>query len=168
MRDRGARVALTVMAIGSGLVGVWAAFFPRGFYDDFPGLGHHWLALDGPFNEHLARDVGELSLALTLLAVVAAVSLARPLVRATAAAFLVDGALHLAYHLRHLHAFPSGDRVAGVVSLLVGPVAALVALWCTRPIELEPAAGNGATMPASEGRLSLPSSTSASTGLTDR
>ena len=34
------------------------------FYDDFPGLGRSWVAADGPYNEHLVRDVGALNLAL--------------------------------------------------------------------------------------------------------
>ena len=37
---------------------------PAAFYDDFPGLGRMWVAPDGPYNQHLVRDVGELNLAL--------------------------------------------------------------------------------------------------------
>ncbi len=57
-------VLLAVIAIGYAGVGAWAALAPRSFYDDFPGGGRHWVAVDGPFNEHLVRDVGTLNLAL--------------------------------------------------------------------------------------------------------
>ena len=44
-------------------VGLQALFTPRSFYDDFP-LGRGWVAMDGPYNQHLVRDVGSLNLAL--------------------------------------------------------------------------------------------------------
>ena len=34
----------------SGVVGLWAAVAPHSFYDDFPGGGRHWVAVDGPFS----------------------------------------------------------------------------------------------------------------------
>ena len=43
-----------------GLVsGVWQFVARRPFYDDFPGFGRHWVDVDGRFNEHLLRDVGQ-------------------------------------------------------------------------------------------------------------
>jgi hypothetical protein len=42
------------------LVGVWAAGWPRGFYQDFPWPGHSWVALLPAYNEHLVRDVPHL------------------------------------------------------------------------------------------------------------
>lgn len=50
-------------------VGVWATLFPRSFYDSFPGFHRIWVGVDGPYNEHLARDVGSLYLALTVTGV---------------------------------------------------------------------------------------------------
>ena len=58
------RIALGYLAFVSLEVGIWAQFAPRSFYDDFPGLGRAWVRVDGPFNEHLVRDVGGLNLAL--------------------------------------------------------------------------------------------------------
>ena len=52
------QLAVAVIAAGSAVIGGWAQLFPRSFYDDFPGLGRAWVAMDGPFNEHLVRDVG--------------------------------------------------------------------------------------------------------------
>lgn len=63
-------LALFYLGLTSLIVGLWAQFFPQEFYDHFPGLGV-WVAGDGPYNEHLIRDVGGLNLALTTLAVLA-------------------------------------------------------------------------------------------------
>ena len=68
------RVALVVIGAGAGVVGVWAQVFPRSFYDDFPSMGRVWVAVDGPYNEHLVRDVGGLQLALAFSAALALVT----------------------------------------------------------------------------------------------
>ena len=122
------RGLLAALALGSLVVGGWAALAPRRFYDAFPGLGRHWVAVDGPFNEHLVRDVGTLNLALFVVLAVAAVSLAPIVVRSAAAAALVFGAPHLTYHLAHLDVLPGPDRVANVLVLALTvavPVAVL-------------------------------------------
>ena len=72
MDERFIRVALGLLAVSSLVVGVWAGFFPQSFYDSFPGLGRHWVRVDGPYNEHLVRDVGTLNLGLAALAATAA------------------------------------------------------------------------------------------------
>ena len=51
------RVLLALLACSAALPGAWAALAPRSFYTTFPGAGH-WIALSGPFSEHVARDVG--------------------------------------------------------------------------------------------------------------
>ena len=61
MRDTTTRVLLIIVGIGNAVVGLWAAVAPQSFYDDFPGAGRHWVAVDGPYNEHLVRDVGVLT-----------------------------------------------------------------------------------------------------------
>ena len=122
------RVLLAIMAATYGLVGAWAAFAPRSFYDDFPGGGRHWVSADGPYNEHLVRDVGVLNLALALVVVVAAVQLGVTLVRLAAGASLVYGLPHFVYHLRHLDLYSSSDQVANVFSLGLGVVAPVLLL----------------------------------------
>jgi len=124
------RAALIPLVLTGLVVGVWAAFAPRSFYDDFPGAGRVWVAVDGPYNEHLVRDVGALNLALALVAVVAAVTLARAAVLAAAGAWIVYSLPHLVYHLRHLDLYDTGDKVANVTALagaLVLPVIVLAA-----------------------------------------
>ncbi|CAN5860734.1 hypothetical protein BH24ACT3_BH24ACT3_07830 [soil metagenome] len=111
------RLLLLLMAVSSAVVGAWAQFAPRSFYDDFPGGGRTWVAVDGPYNEHLVRDVGGLNLGLLLVTVIALVTLARPVVAAAAGAALVYGVPHLAYHATHLEPYGTGDKVANVIAL---------------------------------------------------
>jgi hypothetical protein len=156
MRETAARIGCAALGIPGAIVGVWAAFAPRSFYDDFPGLGQQWVSADGPFNEHLVRDVGELSLALALVALLAVVWLTPITVRIAGTAWLVDGTLHLVYHLRHFDALPSDQRVASIASLALGPIVAVAVLFLSR--EMNATGG----MIASSGPSSA-SSTSAST-----
>src|SRR3954447_17815194 len=112
MSGTATRIVLALLAFSSGVVGVWATFAPRSFYDEFPGGGRTWVSLDGPYNEHLVRDVGELNLALTVVTVFALVVLSRTLVLAAAIGWLVYSVPHLVYHLRHLDPFSGGDVVS--------------------------------------------------------
>lgn len=108
-------------------VGVLAAFFPRSFFDDFP-LGRGWIAADGGvYDEHLVRDVGGLFLALIVVTVWAIWR--RPAARPVAAAWLLEGVLHVTYHAGHLDAYDTIDKVGLIGSLLVIPCLAVVVLW---------------------------------------
>jgi hypothetical protein len=122
------RVALVVLAASSAVVGVWAQAFPRSFYDDFPGLGRVWVAVDGPFNEHLVRDVGGLNLGLAFVAALALVTASPVAARAAGGAALLYGAPHLAYHAMNTEGFEATDVAAMLVSLGLAVLAALVAL----------------------------------------
>jgi nucleoside-diphosphate-sugar epimerase len=108
------------------MVGAWAQFAPRSFFDAFPGLGLAWVSVDGPFNEHLVRDVGGLNLA---LAVLAAIALTRP--RGFAGAFglasLAYQLPHLVYHVVHVGALPTTiEQVLQTVTLTLATLASLV------------------------------------------
>ena len=111
------RAVLIYLTLSGLLVGVWAACAPRSFYDDFPGAGRVWVAVDGPYNEHLVRDVGQLSLALALVSLAAAVTMQLTVVRVASAAVLLNGLPHLIYHLRHLDKYGTADKIGNVVSL---------------------------------------------------
>lgn len=124
MRDRILRIGLWALAIPAVTLGIWAGFAPRSFYTDFPGFGRSWIAPDGPFNEHLVRDVGALNAALAIVTIAAALTLGPVLVRAVFAAWLVEGVMHLVYHARHLDPFGSGDQMAITVSLVFVPLLA--------------------------------------------
>ncbi|MCU1390419.1 MAG: hypothetical protein JWL72_3757 [Ilumatobacteraceae bacterium] len=117
------RAVLIYLSLSGLLVGVWATFFPRSFYDDFPGFGRMWVAADGPMNEHLVRDVGQLSLALAVVSLIAARTMQPLVVRTAGVALLVNAVPHLVYHLRHLDKYDTTDQIGNVVSL--GLLAAL-------------------------------------------
>lgn len=130
MADRVIRAALAALALVGLVVGAWAGFAPRGFYDDFPGAGRVWVAVDGPYNEHLVRDVGVLNLSLTVVTVVALLTLARAAVVAAALAWVVYSLPHLVYHARHLDVYDASDKAANIAALagaLVLPMIVLVA-----------------------------------------
>ena len=129
MRDTTTRVLLVIVAAGNALVGLWAALAPQSFYDDFPGAGRNWVALDGPFNEHLVRDVGTLNLALAAVILAAIVRPSRYLVQIVAAAELVYSLPHFLYHATHLDPYGGSDKAALMISLSVSvlvPIALLV------------------------------------------
>jgi hypothetical protein len=133
MTERVIRPMLVALAVVGVVTGLWAAFAPRGFYDDFPGGGRSWVSADGPYNEHLVRDFGALNLALTAVTIVALVTLARPAVVAAALAWLVFGVLHLVYHARHLDVYDTGDKVSTMAALALGVALPLVVLVAVLP-----------------------------------
>jgi hypothetical protein len=148
------RVVLAIYGVSLAITGVWAAAFPRAFYDDFPGFGRVWVAVDGPYNEHLVRDVGSLNLALAALLLAAAIRTTPLLVGVAAGANLVNAVPHTIYHLRHLDVFETTDQVTNV-TVLVATVAAPIALlwWVARtgPTGQTGSAARGQQVP--DGRL---------------
>ncbi len=142
-----ARVALLLLA-GAGLYqGVWAQVGPRSFFGGFPG-GTSWVAVDGPYNEHLVRDMGGLVNGLSVVAILAAWSLSRPLLAANALGWLVYAVPHLGYHL--WRPLDDADMQALNVLILSGEVALPVlgllgASWGTGAAGPEDIALNRAT-----------------------
>jgi hypothetical protein len=129
MAERAVRAALALLVAQGLVVGSWAAISPRSFYDEFPGGGRAWVAADGPYNEHLVRDFGDLNLALAAVSLVALATLGRTLVLAAGLGWFVYQAPHLTYHLRHLDVYDATDQVLNVTSLvlaLVLPLAVVV------------------------------------------
>ena len=110
------------------LTGGWALGAPRSFYDRFPGAGHTWVALLPPYNEHLVRDVGSLSLSLAVLTAATALMLEWRLVIVASLATLVWSTPHLAFHLGHLEGLSTADKVGQVVVLVLGVAAPLALL----------------------------------------
>lgn len=109
-----ARIAAAILAINGLMLGIWAAFTPRSFYADFPGGGMAWVSLDGPYNEHLVRDVGALWLAVAVIAILAAVIGTRPYLVMAGAAWLVFALPHFIYHLRHSDVFSSDEKTPAI------------------------------------------------------
>lgn len=116
---------LVYLAVTAAVVGVWAAFVSASFADDF-GLTQAWVAIDGPFNEHLVRDVGQLNLALAVITAGAARFRDGRLDRLVGLAWLATGVPHLVYHAAHLGPFTVVDAVAQVLALATSVVLPLV------------------------------------------
>ena len=106
-------VALVLLAL---FVGGWAAAAPTGFYASFPGFGLHWVSSDGPYNEHLVRDVGDLYLGLGAASIAAIFSRSANPARMIGLGWTVFNGLHLGYHLLHLGGSVF-NRVGNTVSL---------------------------------------------------
>ena len=116
--DTRIKMGLWYLVVSGVVVGAWAQFFPQAFYDSFPGLGRSWVSVDGPFNEHLTRDVGGLYLALTIVTVIAALTKTQETVLAASLAWLVAQVPHFTYHMTHLHVYPSMlDKIGNVITL---------------------------------------------------
>lgn len=122
-------VAASVLTLSAGYVGGWASVSPRSFYDSFPGLNRVWVSVDGPFNEHLVRDVGGLYLGLAVAGVLALVWRDGRAMTMLGAAWSVFSVLHLGYHLEHLAPLDSTlDKVGEAGSLIVTLLLALALL----------------------------------------
>jgi nucleoside-diphosphate-sugar epimerase len=124
---RATRILLWLLAASGLAIGVYAEFFPRAFYDDFP-FGRNWVAHDGPYNEHLIRDFGAMNLALAAVTLVALYYSTRAAARAAAVGWIVFSVPHAVYHFRNLDHYDTADQVGNVVSLTFGVALAVAAL----------------------------------------
>lgn len=112
------RLVLAItLALGL-FVGIWAEFFHRSFYDDFPGLGFHWIRLMGAYDEHLISDTGSAYLAFAAISAAAVLSPRAGAGRLAGLVWTVFGVLHLAFHVSHLMG-GTADQVGNVVSLTI-------------------------------------------------
>lgn len=109
--------ALALTAAIALFVGAWASFAPASFFDSFPGVLGQWVATDGPYNEHLVRDVGAMYLALGAASVAGLVWRSPAVTRVLGLAWTVFGALHLGYHATHLDRLEGDAAIGTVVSL---------------------------------------------------
>jgi hypothetical protein len=160
------RILLVALAWSALVVGAWATFAPRSFYDSFPGGGRSWVAPDGPYNHHLVTDVGELNLALLVVTLTATVTLQRLLVRTTAVAWLVYGIPHLVYHASHREPFETGDVIASLTSLSFAvalPLVLLALTWGQDDGATRDA--NASTLPAGSRKNAIHSSTPSSSNV---
>lgn len=118
------RAGVVFLAVVQGLAGLVQLFLPKTFFDI------RWVSLLPPYNEHLMRDVGALTLAYVLVLAAAAIWPEPRLVRVALAANLVWTVPHLVFHATHLDHFPTGDAIGQttVLALAVVIPAALLAL----------------------------------------
>ena len=121
------RALLWFLAAIEAVVGVWAQLAPESFFRDFP-LGRGWVALLPPYNEHLTRDVGGLSLALVVVLVAAAVRGDRWSARVAAVATAVFAVPHTVFHALHLEHFSTVDAAVQTVGTIAVCLTCL-AVW---------------------------------------
>ncbi|UDF13500.1 hypothetical protein LH407_01170 [Antiquaquibacter oligotrophicus] len=103
----------------AGVVGVWAYFLPREFYDHFPVVLGEWISQDGPYNEHLIRDHGAQYLALGLASVLGLFWRSQIGYRLLGVAWTTFGVLHFTYHVTHLEHMSVSDQISQVTVLAV-------------------------------------------------
>jgi hypothetical protein len=132
------RVILWVLTALATAIGGWSMIWPAEWYATFPdgvadGMLGQWILADGPFNEHLIRDVGAMYLALAGAGVVAALSTSLTAMRAVGVAWIVFSAPHLFYHLLHLHGLDAIDAVVEPISLALTVVLPVPLLFPARP-----------------------------------
>lgn len=124
------RAGLVLLAVAQGAAGLAQLVAPRFFYDDVPTSATPWISPLPPYNEHLMRDVGALTLAIVLVLASAAIWPEPRLVRVALAANLVFTTAHLVFHATHLDNFPTGSAIGQTIALGVGvllPAALFVA-----------------------------------------
>lgn len=129
-----------VLAVAAAYQGVWAAAFPLSFYRDFPGPGLHWVAALGPYNEHLARDVGALNLSLLVLSLWALRRPTREAMTVTGGAWLIYNAIHFLWHVLHLDVFPTSDKVMVATTLAVLLILSILLMLPVKAAESDPSA----------------------------
>lgn len=128
------RAGLIFLAVAQGAVGLVQLFAPTTFYEDFPLPATPWVSLLPPYNEHLMRDVGALTLAYVLVLTAAAIWMERRLVQVALAANLVFTVPHFVFHVMHLDHYPTGSAIGQTIALGLGVLipAALLALTLRR------------------------------------
>ncbi|WP_280260252.1 hypothetical protein [Nocardia abscessus] len=95
------RIVLAVLAVQGAVIGLWATLAPHSWYTSFPGFGARWVATDGPYNHHLAADVGAFFLALTAVTIAALVVDGTTAARIAGVGWLTFGVPHFLYHVLH-------------------------------------------------------------------
>jgi alkylhydroperoxidase family enzyme len=134
---RGAtRFLLLALGIPQALIGFWALFAPRSFYDDFPAGTDGWVNQLGPFDEHLVTDVGSLFVAIGVLAILAGISLRRHFVVGATVAWLLYAVPHFVWHLLNLEPLATADAIANTVTTGWTVVGGLIVLYLVRSAPL--------------------------------
>ena len=134
------------------VLGVWALFWPTGFYNSFPVVaGQHWLPAYGAYDSHLVADVGSTFLAIGILMLLAAWIGGTRLIQVALVTYLIYAVPHTIYHLANDGVLSSGSQVVNGVLLVSTVFGALGFLLMTlRPTPPGPAraraAGSGSRL----------------------
>ncbi|GAB2690795.1 hypothetical protein [Nocardia thraciensis] len=122
-------ISLWVTAVIGAFTGLWAVFAPAAWFRGFPGLGLNWVAADGPYNHHLAGDVGAFFLAMAAVTAAALYFGDSLLARVAGLGWLVFGVPHLVYHLAHKPAeLSTSSYTLSLIGSILLPAAGLAAM----------------------------------------
>jgi hypothetical protein len=129
LRSRGLiRAGLVLLAIPSIAIAAWSLVSPRGFYDNFPGAGRHWVSALPPYNEHLLRDFGAANVTIALVLLGAALFMERRLVQVAVVAFFLGSLPHFIYHLTTTDHYSTSDNIWSLGGFIVELVIA-AGIW---------------------------------------
>jgi AhpD family alkylhydroperoxidase len=116
-RIRGREILLWQVAIGSLVVGLWAAIAPHSWFDHFP-FGRNWvIGTDGNYNHHLVDDVAWALIALGILAAWAAAPRRVDPLRGACVVLVVFGLPHFIDHTMHTAGLSTGDNIVNLALL---------------------------------------------------
>ena len=128
-RTRWIQVLLGINLVSLLPLAIWPLASPRGFYDQFPGGGMHWIDINGPYNEHFLRDFGALNAALVVVIVFALWKPATSLLQATGLALAIYALPHAIYHLSHLDVYKSSEKLIATAPLVLQIFMGLAIAW---------------------------------------
>jgi hypothetical protein len=123
------RAVLIYLAVTIGLLAAWILIAPKSFYDNFPTSATHWVSALPPYNEHLLRDFGSVSIGLAVLAALAAFWMEKRIIQAAAIASVAAGVPHLGYHLTTTESLSTANNVASLTGLVLYVVVPLALLY---------------------------------------
>lgn len=126
------KIGLTVLFLQGAFVGGWALAKPDTFWSDFPGFGHEWVRVTGPYNEHFVTDVGAAYLALAVVALLALAWADQRICQVAGAVWAVFSAPHFLFHARHLDGLDTADKVGQLGTLGATLVLAVALAWPAR------------------------------------
>jgi hypothetical protein len=127
------RLGLVLLGLPQLAIGLYALFFSRDFYRDFP-FGRSWAEL-GPYNEHLVTDVGALFCAMGVIALFGAARVDRRLSQAVALGWIVFTVPHLVFHWSHRQGLETADVAAQAVFFVAHLLIALYVLSASRRLK---------------------------------
>ncbi len=128
-----ARAGLVLVGLGNAEVGLWGELSPHSFYTTFPGFGHHWVAVMGPYDEHLVRDYAGCEIGFAVLLFCMALWFAnRQLVLGGGLAFIAGTLPHFVYHLTTTAMLSTQDNVASLGSFALEIAVVAAAIWASR------------------------------------
>lgn len=127
------RAGTASLGVPQVVLGIWALFWPRGFFDSFPVVaGQHWLPAYGGYDSHLTTDIGATFLAIGVLLLLAGWFGERLLIQVALVAYLVYAVPHFIFHLANDDVLSSGAQIVNGFLLGSSALGAILLLGLAR------------------------------------